>query len=77
MPARRPDLGAERFDGNCVDVELARGSALAANDLVHLRHASHEFAEQLLVHGRASTLHVIEMNPVLLQAHSSPAPARH
>jgi hypothetical protein len=23
----QPDLGAERFDGNCVDVELARGSA--------------------------------------------------
>ncbi|MNN44740.1 hypothetical protein D3C81_1590460 [compost metagenome] len=34
-----------------VDVELTRGLAFAADDLVHLRDAFQQFVEEMLVHG--------------------------
>lgn len=50
LPLEGRKLRAQRLYRQCIDVELARGRALAAGDFVHLRHAFDEIGEQLLVH---------------------------
>jgi len=47
---RKPGLLTNRLHAQTIDMKFARRSALATDDLVHLRHALYELAKEFLIH---------------------------